>query len=82
MRVFLTGVLLTFIVIALISCATENVEVSFERLTIVKIDTVFRFGGNQLEITLQSKRGIDYISYTSIENHYIIGSSHTLMIRK
>lgn len=61
---------------------SEYIEVNFERVRIVKIDTIYRFGSDKLYIVMQSDRGIEYTSYADLKDKYILGTVYLMVVRK
>lgn len=74
--------LLLFIVILFTACATERIEVGFERVELVKIDTVYRFGEDKIRLTLLSQSRVEYVSFASIKDRFILGTKYLMFTKK
>lgn len=53
---------------------TEEAQVKFHQVEIIKIDTIWRVNGHQQLITLRDKRGTLYSSYSDMDIYWIIGT--------
>lgn len=71
------------VAIALFSCAPQNdIQVEFVNAELVKIDTVQRFSGREKMLTWRTPNNIQYISYASMEDVYMVGIRVPVMVKR
>jgi hypothetical protein len=71
------------IALALFSCAPRNeIQVEFVNAELVRIDTVYRISGHEQVLTWRTPNNVQYISYASMEDVYLVGTRFPVMVKR
>lgn len=71
------------VALALFSCASQNeIQVEFVNAELIKIDTVYRPSGHEQVLTWRTPNNVQYISYASIDDVYLVGARFPVMVRR
>lgn len=78
-----TAISTAVITLALYSCATQNeIQVEFVNAELVKIDTVYRNSGTEQVLTWRTPNHVQYISFASMDDVYLVGTRFPVMIKR
>lgn len=70
-------------VLALASCAPRGeIQVEFVNAELVRIDTVYRISGQEKVLTWRTPNNIQYISYASMDDVFLVGTRFPVMIKR
>lgn len=71
------------VVLALASCAPQGeIQVEFVHAELVRIDTVFRTSGQEQVLTWRTPNNIQYVSYASMDDVFLVGTRFPVMVKR
>lgn len=71
------------VAIALFSCAPRGeIQVEFVNAELVRIDTVYRISGHEQVLTWRTPNNIQYISYASMDDVFLVGTRFPVMVKR
>ena len=71
------------VTVSLCSCFGEKeIQVNLVDAQLVKIDTIYRYSGNQQVLVWKCSNNIEYVSYASMGKTYQVGSKMLMMVQR
>lgn len=79
-----TTLAILLIMVVLCSCySRKEIQVEMVHAELIKIDTVFKYTPNQKQLlTWRDASNTEYVGYTSLASHYILGTKIMLLITR
>ena len=75
------GVVLVATVVC--SCSAERqIQVDMLGAELVKIDTIYRYPGNEQMLVWKAANNVEYVSYAPITKQFHVGTNVTVMVRR
>jgi hypothetical protein len=60
----------------------KDIQAEFVNAQIIKIDTLFRYETNKMQLTFQCQNNIRFVSFVPMNTRYKLGSTYQVLLTK